>query len=1122
MMEESKEVTDLIDLIAPHEGNITEAVFGAVKKGRDVMLCGRATLFLNPNSFSETYHPRNVNATTDTPNLWDIAKRARSEAMSTSFSQCILPFGVSGSGQTETAKILTRYLLYSSSERLGKTVGCVNMLLDCFTCAVSDTSTNSSKAHRVYEVAYGKHSGLVEGVTAKCFNLDLECIGLQGGVAYHAFNLLATGSNPEIYSLPAQDDPPSGSMFTTKDDFLAVQSALETIGVSELDRHTIWSVLASIFHIQRGNMELASTCLSLPLSVFTGLDVPRAVFCKLLYSALFSKILAWCNKGIQEAIPFTNTSGTVSVHVADFGGAFATNGASRKHQLYLNTVHEVLRRTFATEMLDRPYEMCLREGISLSRPQYEGNTSVVAMLTGSNGVLDGMSKAAKRGAGVAGVREEIRKRCFGNPFYSVDDQEGRIARLMHSQDSVAYSLTEEECLALAGLDMVPSALEVLHTSTDDVVKSLTGDLSYFGTHEEFLSALDSVGSLLAASTTHWVCCIPTTTPEVTSRSLFGTYIMPLTILQKHGYPVSFTHFQFLAKYRPLLSELDKPQGPSQDLSVARSRVFSPTGSPVRPHYGTGDMGLCSRILDAAQVGGTYDSKVTFSKVFLMYHSYKALEAALDVILDQHAELVQAFSRCVPAMDVLKERVLNAHAPQVLELRESVRKVLQLEQVRGVVEKEEELAGRSQIEEEADLMLVEVANDFVEEFLAARVAECEGQEGLYREALEEEEEEVREELYWLLLDHVEVQLHTEEVQQRAETISEEHEAFAEIMHERLVSFTEARLAEEEVAEEEERAMLQIEEDNFREQVAWVRAEEAKEYIIEEEPIERDAVEKEQKNTWADLVEEMQFAYTEIATEELLLDEEIERYGYRGVGGIMQEEAAAWQFITAQRVPVEVTYFTQQLSTRHSYNETAARDNVRRQEYDSRARLASLLRISLLPIEVAKCYKASLALRDVLESDEAIDRAAVVYAALTSRKDMLVLGRGHESEPGHRRIIEKLQRNGVRRLVAMKRQFYNVLNEQQCRQVMENLEGIQRDEIHSRLLLQKNFTTTIARCIVKFEVGKKRLCDVYRARVYSMVEADARNEEHVRRHYETLRASRGRADHIFATLGSAACV
>uniref|UniRef100_M4CGJ1 Myosin motor domain-containing protein n=2 Tax=Brassica campestris TaxID=3711 RepID=M4CGJ1_BRACM len=204
------------------------------------------------------------------PHVFAIGGIAYREMINEGRNKCILVSGESGSGKTETTKVLMRYLAYFGGHTAGEgrtvenQVLESNPVLEAFGNAKTVKNNNSSRFGKFVEIQFDD-IGRISGAAIRTYLLERSrvCQVSDPERNYHCFYLLCAAP-PEDVERFKLGDPKSfrylnqSSCFeldgvNDAEEYLATRKAMDVVGISEQEQDAIFRVVAAILHL--GNIE---------------------------------------------------------------------------------------------------------------------------------------------------------------------------------------------------------------------------------------------------------------------------------------------------------------------------------------------------------------------------------------------------------------------------------------------------------------------------------------------------------------------------------------------------------------------------------------------------------------------------------------------------------------------------------------------------------------------------------------------------------------------------------------------------------------------------------------------------------------------------------------------------
>ncbi|XP_065057958.1 unconventional myosin-IXAa-like isoform X2 [Rhopilema esculentum] len=272
---EEEEIDDLVDLPVLNENILLENLQKRFKRGRIYTYVGGILLAINPFKYFPIYNPKYVlsyqhrNLGELPPHIFAIADIAYHRMLKDRKNQCIVISGESGSGKTESTKLVLHHLTALSHKTqatvLERTILAAGPVLEAFGNAKTCHNNNSSRFGKFTEITY-RADGVVCGAVLRKYLLEKSRIVAQADSErnYHVFYYLLVGANaserqalhlqkPEDYAYLNKSQCYTIDRVDESYDFLRLQDSMRSIGFSGEVQQRLFTVLSAVLQI--GNVE---------------------------------------------------------------------------------------------------------------------------------------------------------------------------------------------------------------------------------------------------------------------------------------------------------------------------------------------------------------------------------------------------------------------------------------------------------------------------------------------------------------------------------------------------------------------------------------------------------------------------------------------------------------------------------------------------------------------------------------------------------------------------------------------------------------------------------------------------------------------------------------------------
>ena len=440
-------VDNLTELEELSEGSILQALRGRYAHDTVYTSISSLLLSINPYKLLPYYGPSTIqqyksalsSSTASSPSpsppppphVYSVAHAAYQKLVSSHTPQSIIIAGESGSGKTESTKLVLQYLadISGAGDAVEQQLLQSNPIIEAFGNAKTVANDNSSRFGKFIQVLFNEHSR-ISGCRIQQYLLEKSRVVLQaeGEANFHIFYSLCNGCTEQerrdfglengaksFRILQFKDSKQSEEQIALSD----VRKAMTVLNFSDEQQRCIFRVIAAILHL--GNMEFVDTETAQQKSTGIAIKTPQTLsrvsqllamdetklskalvtrrllvggevitqfhtlnqctdmvdsVCKFYYDSLFISILDHINSVLgSQSAALPSATMTRWIGVLDIFG-FENFAVNHWEQLCINFANERLQQHFISHCLVQDQDEYRNEGVThLATVSYDDHSS---------------------------------------------------------------------------------------------------------------------------------------------------------------------------------------------------------------------------------------------------------------------------------------------------------------------------------------------------------------------------------------------------------------------------------------------------------------------------------------------------------------------------------------------------------------------------------------------------------------------------------------------------------------------------------------------------------------------------------------------------------------------------
>lgn len=622
------------------------------------------------------------------PHVFRIASGAYRGLCDDNANQSVVISGESGSGKSETTKLILQYLseVAGSENSVEGQMMESNPLLEALGNAKTMRNNNSSRFGKWMQVHFHPRTYRIVGCDLTNYLLEKTRVIRQSPQErnYHIFYQFCEGASSSIKK--EFDLVPTAqfhylnkgvlSITGVNDakDWLITVRAMEKLGLSANDIKTVQCVLAIVLHtgnliVQKNAkdmadiknkevLQLVAKHMKVSKEAFEQALLTRSVtvqrqtsktpltleqaeqardaLAKALYGSMFDWIIAKINTTLKPREKATNTIGVLDI----FG--FEVFQSNSLEQCFINYANEKLQQHFNRFVFKTEQAEYKEEGLSVHAVSFVDNALAVELIDGKGGLLRMIDE---EGVVPGGNDEALLSKFIKNhgkhAHFSVIPKRPEVFVIRHYAGQVVYTVAGfvEKNRDKVGEDIG----NLVSSSSDPLIASLLrADEPRKNTLSVgFQMSLDKLESTLNATAPHFVRCVkPNNDKEpnffvkdMVFEQMKNTGLFQAIEVRKSGYAYRRFHAEFVFRYRCLLPKGAKTTGPPKAICET----------------------IKNSLLHTFPKDSFNDLQIGKTKVFWREPQNVVLTRMREQALQQVAFLLQRFLRVCQAKGIVRRR-----------------------------------------------------------------------------------------------------------------------------------------------------------------------------------------------------------------------------------------------------------------------------------------------------------------------------------------------------------------------------------------------------------------------------------------------------------------------------------